>query len=85
VTDMLKPAIATYSAYLRNLMNQWSFRLLERDRVNPSYVELPKNLMTDSIVTLYKFVNQQLDLVSNTRVRLFSFCFLLFKETCFWS
>jgi hypothetical protein len=47
VTDTLKPAIATYAAYLRNLMNQWSFRLLERDRVNPSYVDLPKNLMTD--------------------------------------
>ncbi len=47
ITDTLRPAVATYAAYLRNLMNQWSFRLLERDRVNPSYVDLPKNLMTD--------------------------------------
>ena len=73
VTDTLKPAIPTYTRYLRNLMNQWSERLLQRDQVNPSYVELPKNLMTDSIVTLYKFVNQQLDLVSNTRDSYFIF------------
>lgn len=60
-------------------MNQWSARLLERDRVNPSFVEMPKNLMTDSIVTLFKFVNQQLDLVSNTKDS--HFVFEVAKET----
>ena len=67
ITDTLKASIPTYAAYLRTLMQQWCARLLEKDRVSPSYVEIPRNIMTDSIVTLYKFVNQQIDLVSNTK------------------
>lgn len=79
ITDMLKPAVPKYTAALRTLMHRWSETLLQRDRTSPLYVEIPQCLMTDSIVTLFKFVNEQLDLVSNARDS--HFIFEVSKET----
>jgi hypothetical protein len=64
ITDVLGPTVDTYVRKSIPLMEEWIGRLIEREVSSPFHVHTKEGfLMTESVVTLFKFVNQQLDLL----------------------
>ena len=71
--EALTPLIESYKQDIYKIMLEWTIRLIDSDFTNDVDETTDKKYYTDSSITLFRFLNQQIDVVQSTRNKKFIF------------